>query len=44
MSLYHIGVIKSLLNLNLLPNIISGTSGGSLIGNFIKISLFLHFN
>jgi hypothetical protein len=35
MGLYHFGIVKALLELGILPNIISGTSAGSVIGAII---------
>jgi len=32
---YHLGVVKALLDANVLPTVISGTSAGSLIGSFV---------
>jgi len=35
MGLYHFGVVKALLEANLLPHIISGTSAGSVVGAIV---------
>jgi len=37
MSFYHLGVVKCLLEQKLLPQVISGTSGGALIAALISV-------
>lgn len=34
-AFYHLGVIKTLLDMKLLPNVITGTSGGALIASLV---------
>lgn len=37
---YHIGIAKALLDAKLLPNIITGTSGGALVSTSLKAEAF----
>lgn len=37
MGLNHLGVVKALLNLNLLPKVVSGTSAGALVASIVGI-------
>jgi len=37
LAMYHFGVIKTLLEQGLLPQVISGTSGGSIVAAFISM-------
>lgn len=37
MAFYHFGIIKALLLEQLLPNLISGTSGGALVAAFVCV-------
>jgi predicted acylesterase/phospholipase RssA len=37
LAMYHMGVVKALISLNCLPNVISGTSGGSIVAGVMAI-------
>lgn len=40
LSMYHMGVVRALLDRNILPNVISGTSGGSIVAAALAVNHF----